>query len=93
MYKVKNKLSPSPVCDIFTPSLSGKNDWVIPSVRTVNYGLETIRYRGPKTWEIVPPDLKNANSLAEFKSGIKNWKPLGCTCRLCKVYVCDVGYL
>ena len=93
MYKVKHKISPSPVCEIFTPSPLETKDWVIPNARTVKNGLETIRYRGPKTWDLVPFEIRNSNSLAIFKSRIKNWKPVGCTCRLCKTYVFGVGFV
>ena len=65
----------------------------MPSVKTVAYGTETIRYRGPKTWELLPSDIKNAQSLAGFKAKIKNWKPQGCTCRLCLEYVHHVGFI
>ena len=33
--------------------LRNKKIWAVPSVRTVMYGTETIRYRGPKTWELL----------------------------------------
>ena len=32
-------------------------------------------------------------SLAEFKTKIKTWKAPGCTCRLCKTYIQNVGYI
>ena len=93
MYKVKHNLCPKPFQELFTPSIRGKNEWVIPRVKTVNKGLETIRYRGPKTWEIVPEEIKNSKSLPVFKDKIKDWKPSGCTCRLCKIYIKDLGYI
>ena len=71
---------------------SGKDDFVLPKVNTVNRGLETIRYRGPKTWNIVPENIKQSKSLSEFKAKIQNWKPKDCDCRLCKSYVKGVGY-
>jgi hypothetical protein len=92
MYKVKNGLSPKIVADLFTPKSRGNGDFVIPKVTTVNRGTETIRYRGPLTWEMVPEDLKQAKSLSEFKVKIKNWKPTSCTCRLCKTYIQGIGY-
>ena len=93
MYKVKQLMCPMPFQKLFTPAVRGKNEWVIPSLKSVNKGLETIRYRGPKTWELVPKDIKNSLSLSVFKSKIKKWKPSGCTCRLCKIYVPNLGYL
>ena len=97
MYKGKNNISPTPVQDIFKPStelnLRNNNVWEIPKVRTVNNGIETIRYRGPITWELVPPKIQNSKNLSEFKVRIKEWKPQGCTCRLCKIYIHDLGFL
>ena len=28
--------------------------WQVQDVKTVAYGTETIAYRGPKTWDLVP---------------------------------------
>ena len=67
--------------------------WQVPDVKTVAYGTETIRYRGPKTWDLVPSDIKNAQSLVEFKTKIKKWKPQRCTCRLCLNYVYHYGFI
>ena len=93
MYKVKHNLCPKPIQELFIHSTRGNHEWVLPKVRTVNKGLETIRYRGPKTWELVPAEIKNSKSLSAFKIKIKDWKPLGCKCRLCKTYIKDIGYL
>ena len=67
--------------------------WVMPKVNTVNKGVETIRYRGPKTWGLVPEEIKKSKTLFTFKEKIKKWKPSSCTCRLCKTYIKDLGYL
>ena len=98
MFKVKNGLSPQPIQELFstqpnTYSLRNNRIWEVPSVRTVSYGIETIKYRGPKTWHLLPKDIKEFNSLAEFKAKIKNWKPTGCTCRLYKIYIASVGFI
>ena len=98
MYKVKHNLSPLPVRELFqarsdTHNLRSKRCWEVPRVQTVNYGTETLRYRGIKTWDIIPEDIKKSESLAIFKRKIKEWKPQGCACRLCKEYVFNLGYL
>ena len=56
MYQVKHKMCPQPVQEIFiqscgVPALrTGDEDhleqWVLPRVRTINYGIEALRYRG-----------------------------------------------
>ena len=92
MYKVKNDLCPKTMKDIFVLKTAGKDDFVLPKVNSVNMGKETIRYRGPKTWNIVPEDIKISQSLAEFKMKIKKWKPTECDCRLCKTYIQGLGF-
>ena len=61
--------------------------------KKVNYGLETLRSLGPKVWDMLPIDLKNNPSLAVFKTKIKKWIPHNCPCRLCKIFVPQLGYL
>ena len=92
MYKIKNGLSPDIMADLFDIKTRGNSDFVIPQVKTVNRGIETIRYRGPLTWELVPDDIKESESLSIFKDKIKSWKPSGCSCRLCKNYIPGIGY-
>ena len=99
MYKVKNNLSVSLVTDLFKQrnevyNLRNNNLFSIPAVRTVFHGSESISFLGPKIWTILPDDIKNAKSLGGvFKSKIKSWKPENCPCRLCRVYVQNVGFV
>ena len=92
MFKVKNNLCPKPFQSLFKTRERGNGDFVLPQVRTVNRGEETVRYRGPITWEMVPEDIKASSSLAIFKSKIRKWRPSGCTCRLCKKFVQGLGF-
>ena len=62
------------------------------AINTVHYGSESLSFLGPKIWEMLPVDLKNSDSLDSFKSGIKNWRPQECPCRLCKRYIHQVGF-
>ena len=63
------------------------------NVRTVAYGTETITFMGPKIWSLIPDDLKEIESLDEFKRKIKFWKPDNCPCRICKTYVSGLGFV
>ena len=92
MYKIINNLSPSIMSFIFPYSknpynLRNKNPFQTNNVRSVFNGLETVYFRGPKTWAIVPTEIKESSSLLQFKSKIKKWKPVGCMCRICKTSV------
>ena len=98
MFKIKNNLSPLPMQELFTEKihqhdLRHKRSWETYNLRTVRYGTETITHMGPKTWDLVPNNMKISKSLIEFKQQIKKWKPTECTCRLCKTYICDLGFL
>ena len=98
MFKIKNNLSPPLMKGIFkentnTYDLRNKRCWEPTNVRTVHYGSETIRYRGPKTWDMVPQNIKDSVSLTEFKSKIKTWKPNDCACRLCKTFIPQLGFI
>ena len=98
MYKFHMNLSPEIMKLIFqqytnTYNLRNKNPFAGSNIRTVYYGTETISFRGPKTWSLVPEEIKASNTIEEFKAKIKKWRPEGCTCRLCRVYVHGVGFL
>ena len=98
MYKAINDLSPSSLNFIFSKreipyNLRNKNPFKSNNIRTVFNGTETISYRGPRIWELVPNDIKKSKTLTEFKYRIRNWEPVGCTCRICKTFVRNLGFL
>ena len=49
-------------------------DFVIHQVKSVNYGLESIRVLGPKIYESFPNDLKNKESvrMSVLKQPLRN---------------------
>ena len=61
--------------------------------RTTNYGVESISILGTIIWTLVPENLTQSMSLKSFKQGIKKWNPSNCPCRLCKMYVQNVGFI
>ena len=61
--------------------------------RTVKYGTETVTYRGPQIWNLVPEKTKNASSFDIFKKEIRKWKGEKCPCRICKTYIQHVGFI
>ena len=99
MFKVYNKTSPGIMQEVFQIKdqghcfLRNQRDFVIPNIKSVNYGLESIRFLGIKIWESLPNNLKNKESIESFKMAIKAWKPKSCPCRLCKTYLQNIGYL
>ena len=98
MFKTKNNLSPPFMKNVFPDSDTNANLRVKPcfktfNVRSVRYGTETVHFRGPQIWSLVPDNIKKLNTLSEFKSEIRKWKPVGCKCRLCKTYVKNIGFI
>ena len=59
-------------------NLRTQTHFEIPHVKTVNYGLESIRFLGPKILEALPNDFKRMESVNCFKTAIKKWKPEQC---------------
>ena len=98
MFKVYIKTSPE-IMHVFQIKdqgdcfLRNQRDFVIPTEKSVNYDLESIRFLGPKIWESVPNNLKNKEPVESFKVAINEWKPESCPCRLCKTYLQNIGYL
>ena len=98
MYKIKQNICPKLISELFplhnsSYNLRNNRCWKTSNVRTVAYGTETLLFRGEKTWNLIPEYIKNASTLNEFKKKIKQWEPAGCTCRLCKVYIVNLGFI
>ena len=53
----------------------------------------SVRYLGPKIWEIIPTHIKEFDTIHKFKIATKEWKPESCPCRLCKVYLQNIEYI
>ena len=50
---------------------------------TVSFnGSESGSYLGPKIREQIPSEIKNNNTLDDFKKEIREWKPVTCPCRI-----------
>ena len=71
-------------------NLENQTDFVIPWVKSVNHGLESVRFLEPKIWESFPNGLKNKELFDNFKTAIKRWKLESCPCRLCKTYLQNI---
>ena len=98
IYKFKQNLGPEILDTIIEPKLSSYNtrsDNIVHTraVKSVYNGTETISFRAQKTWNMIPDDIKNVTSLIEFKTRIKQWQPVNCTCRLCKTYINGIGFV
>ena len=99
LFKVKNGKGLEIMNNLFSernfdgPTLRTQSEFVVPSVKTVNKGECSLRHLGPLIWNIVPKHLKEISTLGTFKEKIREWKPKGCPCRLCKLYIEGLGYI
>ena len=98
MFKSKNALSPAFMKDVFkeqklTYSLRKVTEFKRRNVRSVYHGTESIANIAPQIWSQIPDDIKNAESLSEFKAKIKSFVFEKCPCRLCKTYIQNLGFL
>ena len=59
---------------------------------TVNFGTETISYRGPRLWNLIPGNIKSEPTLEQFKKKIRKWKCEPCP-RKCVKPICNVQTL
>ena len=64
-----------------------------PKVRTVNHGSESVRYLGSMVHKIIPTHTKELDTIVKLEISIKKWKPKSCPCRLCRVYLQNIGLL
>ena len=96
IFKVKIGIAPIIMKEIFT--FVENNSYNLRSgmhlsrvnVRSTQYGTESISNLGAKIWNFVSVHMKD---LITFKNQIKKWIPKYCSCRLCKLYVAQVGFL
>ena len=99
MFKVLKNETPEIMNEVFpinrsgTYNLRAQRDFYSRRIHTVHFGEDSIAFLAPKIWDIVPTEIKEAGSIAQFKKRIKKWIPIDCPCRLCKKYVPNLGYI
>ena len=99
LYKNKHDLSHEVIKGIFDQrnytgiGLRSQIDFKRPNNNKVHHGDDSLRSLGPIIWNIIPNEIKSAQSFEKFKLLIKKWKPSDCPCRLCKTYVRGLGYV
>ena len=98
IYKFQAVLTPPIMSGLF---VTKENNYNLRNVqelesslrRTVKFGTETISYRGPQIWNLIPERLRTLETLNKFKKEIKSWKCDACPCRMCKMYIQRVGFI
>ena len=52
-------------------NLRNNVEFVQRRVRSVGNGTESIRFKGPQLWQMLPQTIRNSGSLAQFNADIK----------------------
>ena len=98
IYKVKNDLGPKIMAGVFhfvekPYNLRNNSITQRQANRTVYFGTKGISSLAPKLWELILSEIKSAKSLNIFKEKIKSWTTDKCSCRLCKTYLRNIGFI
>ena len=98
MTLLPQNLNPSFMQEIFFENEShydmrNNNEFVQPWVRSVGNGTESVRFKGPQLWQMLPQAIRNFESLAQFKANMKHSKGENCLCKLCRTFIPNLGYL
>ena len=98
MFKVYKNMSPELLNDIFEPKescykLRANSFFKTRKVTSVHHGTESLSFLGPKIWDLVPLDIKQSDNIDIFKDKIKRLSFPECPCRLCKVFIPQLGFI
>ena len=98
MCKTSNALSPDYIQDIFETksnyyNIRNASAFSSRNIKTVRYGLQIISYMAPKIWDLVTKEMKQVTTLNEFNAKIQIWKLENCSCRLCRTYLPQIGFI
>ena len=81
MYKVKYKLLPQNVLELFDTETASYNlrnaDFRSHRFASVKYGKHSLRHFGPYLWAKLKPELRSMKSLQSFKNNIRNTRMAG----------------
>ena len=86
VYKCIHNINP-PFLNTFEQKYTNRNLRIknllkLPKASTKSWGLHSFSYRGSRSWNDLPDDIKELNSVVRFKSSLKDID-LVCTCHLC----------
>ena len=57
---------------------------LIQTAKSVNFGTNSITFRGNLLWNNLPLRLKNSQTILDFKFELKNLGKIHCTCTVCR---------
>ena len=98
IFKAKLNISPEILKELFSFNVriyNLRSQSTLKRIKTnsVSFGSERLSSLAPKIWDLVPDSFNNEHSPERFKSRIKYWTTDKCPCRICKVYIGQVGFV
>ena len=99
MFKVSKNLAPPQMQEIFKlkdqPQYNLRYNPLFsrPLVKLVYKGTESLPFLGPNILDILQDTYKDLPNLNSFKIALKKRRPVNCPCRICKVYIANVGFV
>ena len=98
IFKIYTDNAPKVLNDIFVPrtlfyNLRNDRHFETRKVCSVYHGTESLSFLGPKIWDLVPLEMKQAENLESFKAKIKKVIFSECPCRLCKTFIPQLGFI
>ena len=87
VYKSIHRINPPFLNELFehkiiNHNLRIKNLLILPKSSTITWGIHSFTYRGSRSWNTLPDDIKEIMTYFKFKNTLKDIK-LACTCKLC----------
>ena len=98
VFKIRNNMTPEFLNEIFQErsvpyNLRGNNPFRCRRANSVYHGTESLAFLGPKIWDLVPDKIKTSENVNIFKNKTKKRIPDNCPCRLCRVYIQNIGFI
>ena len=86
LYKSRNNISSHIMKELFEQryiiyKFRSQTDFTTGSITTVNNGLKSLKYLGPKIWNIIPLDIRNSENMEKSMRKIKCWTSEDCLVR------------
>ena len=57
---------------------------LLPPAKSTRYGVNSLAFWVGLLWNNLPPQVKEGQTLEEFKNKIKNLRSIQCTCTVCR---------
>ena len=58
----------------------------VPTINQVSFGDKSLRYYGPKIWDLLSFHIKSSENLETFIDIIKSWNGVSCKCKVCQYH-------